>query len=266
MERKNMEETGGFPLVTVVMPAYNAEAYIAQAIDSVMEQSTEAAVELVIVNDCSKDATGRITAEKIAYYNRKEKPGRTIRLIENETNLGVAESRNAGIRSAGGAYVAFLDADDWWAPDKLEKQFNKLKQTDAVLCATGRELMQPDGTSMGKTIPVSEEISYRDLLRTNSIPCSSVVMKTAVAQEFYMCHDELHEDYILWLRVLKKYGPAVGVNEPLLKSRMSQGGKSRNKLKSAKMQYGVYRYMGFGRGKTMVLMVSYMVHGVLKYW
>lgn len=80
-----------------------------------------------------------------------------------------------------------------------------------------------------------------------------------------MCHDELHEDYILWLNVLQKYGKAYGVNEPLLKSRMSKGGKSRNKLKSAKMQFGVYRYMGFGVLKSCYYFLMYAFHGVLKY-
>ena len=114
-------------------------------------------------------------------------------------------------------------------------------------------------------IGIEQEVSYQKLLRTNSIPCSSVVLKTEVAREFYMCHDELHEDYILWLKVLKKYGNAAGINEPLLKSRMSPGGKSRNKMKSAQMQYGVYRYMGIGRIRSLLLMCSYMVHGILKY-
>lgn len=83
--------------------------------------------------------------------------------------------------------------------------------------------------------------TYKSLLRTNCIPCSSALMKTKAARKFYMCHDELHEDYILWLKVLQKYGTAYGSGEPLLKFRLSQAGKSRNKLKSAKMNYGVYR-------------------------
>ena len=103
------------------------------------------------------------------------------------------------------------------------------------------------------------------LLKTNSIPCSSVVMRTEAAKEFYMCHDELHEDYILLLRVLKKYGAACGLNEPLLKSRMSRGGKSRNKLKSAKMQFGVYRYLGFGVFRSCYYFLMYVFHGVRKY-
>ncbi len=242
-------------LVSVIMPAYNAEKYIAKAIESVLCQKV--AWELFVIDDCSTDHTAEI-AEK---YTEN---GNVI-LLRNERNLGVAESRNVGIRRATGKYIAFLDADDWWEGQKLEEQCRRLAETGCVLCCTGRELMDVDGNSLNKVIGVSEEITYAMLLRTNSICCSSVVMETAAAREFYMCHDELHEDYILWLKVLHKYGNAYGINQPLLKSRMSKGGKSRNKLKSAKMQFGVYRYMGFGILRSSYYFLMYAWHGVLKY-
>ncbi len=241
--------------VSVIMPAYNAEQYIAAAIESVLSQ--EVSLELLVIDDCSADHTAEIVE---SYAD-----GTNVILLRNEQNQGVAESRNRGIRRASGKYVAFLDADDWWAQGKLKAQCRLLEQSGRVLCCTGRELMNPDGTSQGKIIGVPEKITYSMLLKTNSIPCSSVVMKTEAAREFYMCHDELHEDYILWLQVLSEYGPACGLNEPLLKSRMSRGGKSRNKLKSAKMQFGVYRYMGFGTLRSCYYFLMYMFHGVLKY-
>lgn len=242
-------------VVSVIMPAYNAERYIAKAIESVLCQNVP--LELFIIDDCSTDHTAEIAGKYIDC-------GRVM-LLRNERNLGVAESRNIGIRRAAGKYVAFLDADDWWAENKLEIQCRRLAETECVLCCTGRELMNLDGSSLHKVIGVSEEVTYSMLLRTNSICCSSVVMETEVAKEFYMCHDELHEDYILWLNVLQKYGKAYGINEPLLKSRMSKGGKSRNKLKSAKMQFGVYRYMGFGVLKSCCYFLMYALNGVLKY-
>lgn len=253
------------PLITVIMPAYNAKDYIVQAMDSVVRQTLAEGIELIVVDDCSTDQTVETVRGYIEGFSEKKPLNRQIRFLQNASNAGVAQSRNLGIRNAQGAYVAFLDADDWWETQKLEKQMQYIRETGAVLCATGRELMRPDGTSLGKVIGIEQEVSYQKLLRTNSIPCSSVVLKTEVAREFYMYHDELHEDYILWLKVLKKYGNAAGINEPLLKSRMSPGGKSRNKMKSAQMQYGVYRYMGIGRIRSLLLMCSYMVHGILKY-
>ena len=242
-------------LVSVIMPAYNAERYIVHAIESVLSQ--DVSLELLIIDDCSKDRTAEV-AENYA-------DGKKVKLFRNQQNQGVAESRNTGIRQALGKYVAFLDADDWWQAGKLSAQCRKIEETGQGLCCTGRELMNADGTSQGKVIGVPQEITYSMLLRTNSIPCSSVLMRTEAAREFYMCHDELHEDYILWLRVLQKYGPACGINAPMLKSRMSEGGKSRNKLKSARMQFGVYRYMGFGILRSCYYFIQYALHGIRKY-
>lgn len=242
-------------LVSVIMPAYNAEKYIANAIKSVLTQDVP--LELLVIDDCSRDDTAEIVEE---FADDKR-----VILLRNEVNQGAAESRNIGIRRAVGKYLAFLDADDWWEEGKLKLQCQKLEETNRALCCTGRELMNEDGTSMGKMIGVPEEITYSMLLRSNRISCSSVLMKTEIAQEFYMCHDEFHEDYILWLRVMGKYGAVCGINKPLLKSRMSEGGKSRNKLKSAKMQWGTYRYMGFGIFRSCYLFLQYAVNGVRKY-
>lgn len=241
--------------ISVIMPAYNAGRYIEQAIESVLMQKI--ALELIIIDDGSKDHT----AECVEKYRNDSR----VIFIQNQSNAGVAESRNLGIRRARGKYTAFLDADDWWVQDKLLQQYRKLEENGMVLCCTGRELRNADGSKTGKYIAVPERITYDMLLRTNYIPCSSVLLKTEVAREFYMCHDELHEDYILWLQVLKKYKEVCGIDQPLLMSRMSGGGKSRNKLKSARMQFGVYRYMKIPVYKAIFYFLSYMIYGVKKY-
>lgn len=259
--------------ISVIMPAYNAEKYIRTAIESVLAQQTEYALELIVIDDASVDRTEDIAEEYVQQLQKLDKkqgasihkPARTIVYLKNETNLGVAESRNKGIRQATGDYIAFLDADDWWMPPKIQLQMELVEKTSAVLCATQRELMNADGTSTGRIIPIPDEITYQMLLRTNSIPCSSVLLKREIALEFPMCNDHLHEDYILWLQVLKKYGKAYGISQPLLKCRLSENGKSRNKLKSARMHFGVYRYLGFGYAKSLYYFVQYAVCGVLKY-
>lgn len=243
------------PLVSVVMPVYNGEKYIQKAVESVLNQ--DVSLELIIIDDGSTDRTEEILAK----YRSHEK----LRYLKNKKNIGVSGSRNRGVREAAGTYVAFLDADDWWEKDKLKQQLALLKKTGCVLCSTGRELMHPDGASTGRNIPVKEKITYRELLKHNCINCSSVLVRRDVISRFPMEHDDSHEDYITWLKILQEYRCAAGINKPLLKYRLSIGGKSRNKLKSAAMTYRVYRYMGFGTLKSAVLFVSYALHGLWKY-
>ncbi len=246
------------PVISVIMPAYQAAQYIGQAIESVQSQTCRQAWELLVIDDCSTDGT----MEAVRRYASDSR----IHYIRQRKNRGVAAARNLGIKKAQGAYLAFLDADDWWDADKLRLQMEWIKRMGAVLCCTGRELMQPDGTPQGRVIGVPRSITYRMLLRTNVIPCGSVLLRADAAREFGFVCDRYHEDYILWLRILKKYGAAVGVNVPALKCRQSAGGKSRNKWKSAVMQYGSYRYLGYGRLRALYYMMFYTLHGVWKYF
>ncbi len=243
------------PLVSVVIPTYNNGEYIRQAVDSVYRQQVY--LELIVVDDCSDDDTEK---QLECYMQRPD-----FFYVRNSFNRGVAASRNKGVSMARGEYIAFLDADDWWAEGKLREQIQAVKESGAVLCSTGRELMEPDGSSTGRYIGVRKWVTYRELLKHNSINCSSVFLLTKVAREFPMCYDQSHEDYITWLKILKKYGWARGIDRPYLKCRLSAGGKSRDKLKSAKMTFQVYRYMGYGMVKSCLFFISYAVHGVCKY-
>ena len=241
------------PLVSVIMPVYNGEKYIRKAVESVYEQGVS--LELLVIDDGSTDHTEEVLS---AYEGRED-----FRYIKNEQNMGAAGSRNRGVGLAQGTYISFLDADDWWESGKLKEQLKRLEETGYVLCSTGRELMKADGSSTGRTIPVKEKITYRELLKHNSINCSSVILRRDVAREFPMEHDDSHEDYITWLKILRKYGCAAGINKPYLKYRLSEGGKSRNKLKSAAMTYNVYRYAGYGRIRSCIfsVLMLYMEYG-----
>lgn len=242
--------------VSVIIPAYNCAGLISRAIDSALVQNVP--LEVIVIDDGSSDHLDEVME---AY---RDIP--VLSYVKNEKNLGASGSRNRGVSMAKGRYVAFLDADDYWAEGKLEKQLAMMEKTKAVLSCTARELMTPDGTLTGRIIPVKKEITYKNLLHHNSINCSSVVLETEVAREFPMCHDDSHEDYITWLRILQKYKKACGIEEPLLKYRLSNQGKSGNKLKSAKMTFKVYRYLGFGFLKSCFYFVLYAFHGVWKYY
>lgn len=241
--------------VSVVIPAYNCTAYIALAIDSALGQQVP--LEVIVVDDCSTDdLPGLITR-----YREDSR----VRYVRNEKNLGVAKTRNRGVSLARGEYVAFLDADDYWAQGKLRLQLERIREKHAVICSTAREMMTPEGRLTGFVLPVKEDLTYRDMLRQNYIGCSSVLIKTSVAREFPMHHDDAHEDYLMWLEVFQKYGYGCAINEPLLKYRLSNTGKSGNKLHSARLTYRTYRYHGLGRLRTLVCFCSYACYGVKKY-
>ena len=243
------------PVVSVIMPAYNCEKFIAKAIESVLVQNVS--LELIILNDCATDGTERVIQQYLS--------DQRIRYVKNDRNMGVARTRNEGVRMAMGEYVAFLDSDDWWEREKLSKQLALIKKEKKVLCSTGRELVDINGNLTGREIPVKETISYNMMLKQNWINCSSVLLKRKVAEEFPMEHEDSHEDYITWLKILQKYQYACAINEPLLKYRLSSQGKSGSKLKSAKMTFKVYQYMGFSWWKSIGCFICYAWNGVRKY-
>lgn len=245
------------PLISVVIPAYSGTHLLDRAIRSALAQ--EMPLEILVINDCSpEDVDGVMTA----YANEP-----AVVYLKNEKNLGAAETRNRAVSLARGKYVAFLDADDYWLEGKLAKQYALLEQSGNVLCATARELIHPNGEPVGRVIPVPEAITYRDLLKQNCISCSSVMMRTEAARAFPMHHaQDSHEDYILWLEVLRKYSTACGINEPLLRYTVSNQGKSGSKAHSAAMTWRVYRYMGFGPVKSALCFCSYAFHGLWKHY
>lgn len=251
------------PVVSVVMPVYNGGAYIRQAIESVLRQNVP--LELIIIDDCSTDETAAVVQSVQKVFADGQKGDKEIVYLKNEVNSGAAASRNRGVAAARGEYTAFLDADDWWHEDKLQRQIALMRKEGDVLCSTARALYTADGRPTGRIIHVKPKLVYKDLLYHNSINCSSVLVRTEVVKAFPMCYDDSHEDYITWLKILKVYKTACAIDEPLLNYRLSAASKSGNKLKSAKMTFKVYRYMGFGPVKSVFLFISYAVHGILKY-
>ena len=244
------------PYVTVVIPAYNSEKYIKKAIDSAFAQ--DVALEVIVINDASTDGTLSVLEE---YRDRDN-----FILLKNQTNSGVAVSRNLGVSTAKGEYIAFLDADDWWEVGKLKKQLAAMKVKGTVICSTARELVDSEGQSKDKIVGTPEQITYRMMLRQNFLNCSAVVVKSDVIKQFPMQHDDSHEDYITWMKILRKYKEATGVNEPLLKYRVSDTGKSGSKWNSAKMMYKAHRYLGIGPIKAAFYFCAYAINGIRKYY
>ena len=221
-----------FGLISIIMAAYNAEKTIEQAINSVLSQ-TYPDFELLVVNDCSTDKTAML-AEAIVKKDDR------VRLISNEKNSGVSYTRKHGLEEASGEWVAILDSDDAWAPEKLEKQINLQKKTNADLLFTGSAFMDADGKPIDWYLAAPAEVTYRQLLKQNVLSNSSALVRKELYAKYYAVGDGMHEDFALWLNILKDGRKAYGVDEPLLIYRIAKSSKSGNKFKAAKMNWNTY--------------------------
>lgn len=244
-------------LISIIMAAYNAEKTIEQAINSVLSQ-TYPDFELLVVNDCSTDKTAML-AEAIVKKDDR------VRLISNEKNSGVSYTRKHGLEEASGEWVAILDSDDAWAPEKLEKQINLQKKTNADLLFTGSAFMDADGKPIDWYLAAPAEVTYRQLLKQNVLSNSSALVRKELYAKYYAVGDGMHEDFAMWLNILKDGRKAYGVDEPLLIYRIAKSSKSGNKFKAAKMNWNTYRYIGLNPIEAAYYEGWYMIKNVIKY-
>ena len=245
------------PLISVIIPAYNAEKTISQAIDSVLSQTFQN-VELIIINDCSEDNTLAISEVYASSDSR-------VNVISNPQNLGVSTTRMKGVQASRGQWLAFLDSDDVWNLKKLEKQFKLQTETGAKLLFTGSAFIDAEGNSIDWYLHVPKKIGYRQLLKQNLVSNSSVLIWKEAYLESVVEGDDMHEDFACWLNYLKKGNLAYGIDEPLLIYRLSPTSKSGNKLKAAQMNWNAYRAIGLNVFEAFYYEAWYVVRGLMKY-
>ncbi|NYT38025.1 glycosyltransferase family 2 protein [Allopusillimonas soli] len=227
------------PLVSIVMPAYNAEDLIERTIDSVVSQSY-GNWELLVVDDCSKDGT-RSVVERLA-----QSDGR-IRLVPLEHNNGApAAPRNIGVSLARGEFVALLDADDLWHPRKLELQVPILRGSSAPLCCTQMtDFVDDSDVVYAEPGSVStERITFEKQRLKSRIPNSSVLARRDVLVAVPFNESPAYkavEDYDCSLRILKSFGDAIKIKYPLLRYRKVEGQISGSKLKMLRRVFMVHR-------------------------
>lgn len=244
--------------VSVVIPMYNAERYIKETLDSVFAQ-TYKNYEVIVVNDCSKDNSLKIVEE----YKKNHK---NLKIINNKKNVNVAESRNVGIAAAQGKWIAFLDADDTWLPEKLEKQIKALEENNSRLCYTSQVFIDDNSNETGQKFIVKETTTYKKLLKQNIINMSSSIVEKDLCIKYPFKNPEIHEDFIFWLEILKNENPnPVGLTETLTKYRLTQGSKSRNKFKSVKMTYKTYKKVGLNFFSAHWNLMFYIIKSLIKY-
>ena len=247
------------PLVSVIMPAYNAEKYIEKAIMSVVNQ-TYTNWELIVIDDGSKDSTSEIV-EKLVKKDER------IAFFANEKNMGVARTRNRGFDLAKGEYVALLDSDDIWLEEKLEKQLALFSETDADIVYTSYGIIDVEDKKYKEDYLVPSQTDFEKMLGENHIGCSTVVLKKNVTEKYRFNENFYHEDYVLWMQLLKDGHKAYGLTEVLVQYRFYPGSRAANKIKSAQKRWIIYReYLDLPFVKSVVCLVNYMLAGIKKYF
>lgn len=218
-------------LVSVIMPIYNAEKYLVTTLDSIFCQDYKD-IEIVLVDDCSKDRSAEIIADlkkahpEIVYYLQ-------------EKNMGAGAARNKALELAKGQYVAFLDSDDVWMPDKISRQIEIMKVKKSPFSYTAIEMMNENGETLKEKRNIKETCDYKYLLHNTIIATSSVVIDRTMLGDFRMPLRRGGQDYATWLMLLRDGAVAQGINEALVQYRVASGSLSSNKVKSIKQVWEI---------------------------
>lgn len=240
---------GGAPAVSILMPAHDAARTLPAAIASVRAQHWTD-WELLIADDGSADATGRIAAEAMAADPR-------IRLLRAEAPEGAAAARNRALAAARGRYIAFLDSDDLWLPEKLSRQIPFLEAEGAALTYTGFYRRSPGGRQ--RLVRVPERVDRARLLRGNVIGCLTAVYDSARIGRIPMRPIRRRQDFALWLDILERCPWAHGLDEPLAIYNVQARSLSSNKLMASRDTWRMYRDIaGLSRGQAALCLGTHL--------
>lgn len=218
-------------LVSIITPAYKAQHTILETIKSVQAQEY-VNWEMLIVDDGSPDSTSEIVAQAALDDPR-------VRLIRQK-NAGPAMARQKALDNANGRYIAFLDSDDLWLPQKLQRQLAFMSNKNVIFSYTSFRRIRSDGSGLGHRIRIPVSLDYNDLLGNTAIATSTVIIDRKEAGELRMTKT-YYDDFVLWLGLLKRGHRAYGLDEDLMRYRVIAQSVSRNKKNSARMVWKTYR-------------------------
>lgn len=240
--------------VTVIIPNYNNARRLGEAIASVRAQ-TLTTWDIIVIDDGSRDA--QAVEQVVAAFCDPR-----IRLYIARRNRGAARSRNIGIRLARGDFIAFLDCDDLWAPEKLEQQLDVMRKTGAAMsCTSYRNVDEETGKAFERS-PMAL-VTYDGLLGDNCIGCSTVMVKRSVLGRSYFPNIRMRQDFAHWLKILQAGHEVIGLQEILTTRRTYKGSLSANKLRAVSYTWRMYReIMGFSRPQALRHFTSYLRRGV----
>ena len=246
------------PIFSIITPCYNAGLYISETIESVLKQTFDF-WEMIIVDDCSTDNSQKIINDYIVKDSR-------IKYFKTDQKSGSPSlPRNIGIDNARGKYIAFLDSDDTWLPDKLVNQIQFIEKYNYDLIYSYYEKMTWDGKRNERIIKTRKETKYSDLLKSNSIPClTSVIKKDIIGDTRFKQIPQ--EDFCFWLDILKKGFTAYNTCEITAIYREAKNSRSANKLDMFKGYWNVIRnHQHIGIIPSCYYMATYSFLGLAKY-
>lgn len=245
-------------LVSIVTPSYNSERFIAEAVSSVLAQ-TYLNWELIIVDDCSSDSSVDVVRSLAGSDSR-------VRIIRQDKNSGPAMARNKGIELARGRFIAFLDSDDNWYPEKLERQVGFMLHNGYAFTYSAYNRISESGIFLYKA-GVPNKVSYTSLLKTNVIGCLTAMYDVAALGKVFMPTSNRREDYATWLEVLKRVDYAYGMQDVLANYRIYDGQSSAKKLEMARECWKLYREVErISFLKSVYFFSNYAARGVLGRW
>ncbi|MBS9942067.1 glycosyltransferase family 2 protein [Vibrio alginolyticus] len=243
-------------LVSIVMPAYNAQDFICSAVSSVIEQ-TYPDWELIIVDDSSSDNTVEVL--------RRFSDSR-IKVVESKVNQGPGVSRNIGISKAKGRYLAFLDSDDLWNSDKLQVQIKFMSDNQSAISHTSYLFIDEHGDKRNGSVIASKSIELQDHLRTTEIGTSTAIIDRNIVKEPIVFSTlRARQDLKLWIYLLGLGYVSNGVKEPLVSYRVRPGSVSSNKFKMLYVTFRVYLDVNtLSLYQRLSCYFSYMLNAVSK--
>ena len=221
------------PLISVIMPCYNMASYVSDSIKSVIAQ-TYPHWELLIVDDASSDETVNIIKSYAQADSR-------IKLALKKQNSGISDTRNQCIQMAQGQFLAFLDADDIWHPEKLEKQLSFMLAKNIGFTYSTYDWIDEDGKIMNKFINTIGNLDYKTYLRNTIIGCSTVMVNKAITGDVFVPKFRTSEDTATWLDILRKGLMAYAIDESLVSYRIRRKSASSNKIRASIDLWKVYR-------------------------
>lgn len=244
-------------LVSIITPVHNSIDHVEQSIKSILAQTYEN-WELILIDDKSSD-TGLQVLKKYEALDPR------IHLLKNTNNQGAAITRNRGIKAAKGRFIAFLDSDDLWLPEKLETQVKFMLDNDYAFTYTSYTIFRDKETTDSGVLIVPEKVTHKDLLKTCSIGCLTAMYDTKRLGKVYMPIISRRQDFALWLKILKEIPYAYGIERPLAKYRLRSNSISGNKLIAAKYQWRVYReFEKLNVFQAAYYFVHYSFFGIIK--